>query len=405
MAPKGKGILSFDGFAKTVDDAKIKTTSGGLITLGCIITLIFIVIGDWNKFNEVIIRPELVVDRDRALKLDINLDITFPDLPCDLMSLDIMDVSGDYQVDIANYGFTRVRLDENGNEIDKSDLKIGDDKVDPQEDLPSDYCGPCYGAKDQSKNDELEQDQKVCCNDCESVRKAYATVSWAFFDGKNVEQCEREGYVERIKSRLNEGCRVHGTAQINRINGNIHFAPGASFSSPQRHVHDLSLYNQEGDFSFRHTVNHFSFGPEIESVHSSDLKTSSNPLDGLVSNEGGKNHLYSYFVKVVPTRFEYLNGTVLETNQFSSTKHDRPLGGGRDEDHPNTLHARGGVPGLFFHFEMSSLKVINKETFGATWSGFVLNVVSAIGGILTVGALLDRGVYAADKAIRGKKDK
>jgi len=403
---KKSGLLSIDAFSKTVEDAKIKTTSGGLITMTCIFTLFSLIISEWRQFNEISINPELVVDRDRNLKLDINLDVTFPDLPCDIMSLDIMDVSGELQLDIANYGFTKIRLSESGEEIEKQEMKIGDDHELTGTDVAADYCGPCYGAKDQNGNDEKPLHEKTCCNDCLSVRKAYASVGWAFFDGKNIEQCEREGYVQKINDRLGEGCRVSGTAQLNRINGNIHFAPGASYSAPSRHVHDLSLYNRNKDFSFRHVINHFSFGPDVNSKYTADtLELSNHPLDSITSSPGGKDHLYSYFLKVVPTRYEYLNGTKLETNQFSSTYHDRPLTGGRDEDHPNTFHARGGIPGLFFHFEMSPLKIINKEAYGGSWSGFLLNVISAVGGVLTVGAVVDRGVWAADKVIRRKKDK
>ncbi|KAH3685730.1 hypothetical protein WICPIJ_003298 [Wickerhamomyces pijperi] len=405
MSTKQKGILSYDAFSKTVDEARIRTRSGALITLGCVFTLIYLILSEWFTFNTVVIRPELVVDRDRALKLDLNLDITFPNMPCDVMSLDIMDVSGELQLDLVNVGFTKTRLDSQGNAISESVLTVGDDEVEKVAEVDAEYCGPCYGSKDQGQNEGKPRSEQVCCDDCEAVKKSYAAVGWAFFDGENVEQCEREGYVARVKNSIaaKEGCRVKGTAQLNRINGNLHFAPGASFTSPQRHVHDLSLYNkiEDQEVSFKHEINHFSFGPAVKQLE----KSASNPLDGQIKTIGGKQHLYSYFLKIVPTRFEFLNGTVLETNQFSTTHHDRPLFGGRDEDHPNTLHARGGIPGLFFNFEMSAVKVINREQWSDTWGGFLLNVISAIGGIVTVGAVLDKGVYAANKAIKGKKEK
>lgn len=403
MSKKG-GLLSLDAFSKTVEDVRIKTRSGGLITVGCIMMLIVLISNEWSAFNKIAIRPELVVDRDSNAKLDINLDVTFPDLPCDMMSMDIMDVSGELQVDIQKYGFVKIRLDPKGNKIEESELMIGDDEK--KKDVPDDWCGPCYGARDQSKNEGKPKSEQVCCDDCEAVRKAYAEIGWAFFDGKDITQCEAEGYVKKINERWDEGCRVVGKAQLNRIDGNLHFAPGASFSAPQRHVHDLSLYNRDSDHSFKHKINHFSFGPSLEPLHVSDVQDlSSHPLDNFESNIGAKHHVFSYYLKVVPTRYEYLNGTLLDTYQFSATTHDRPLSGGRDEDHPNTVHAKGGIPGVFFNFEMSALKVINKETYGTTWAGFLLNAVSAIGGILTVGGVLDRTVYAANRALKGKKEK
>jgi hypothetical protein len=36
--------------------------------------------------------------------------------------------------------------------------------------------------------------------------------------------------------------------------------------------------------------------------------------------------MFQYFVKVVPTRFKYLNGTIFATNQFSVTQYERNVG-------------------------------------------------------------------------------
>ncbi|ODV59250.1 retrograde cargo receptor ERV46 [Ascoidea rubescens DSM 1968] len=436
-------LVNFDAFAKTVEDARIRTTSGGIVTLVCFILVVCLIINDWNEFRTIVIRPELVVDRDRAKRLDINVDITFPNLPCDLLTLDIMDVSGELQLDVAQYGFKKIRLDLNGKNIASEDLQIGsgesyDDsstEVKPNQNqnqgsfdddqlleqfspeylnkynLDHDYCGPCFGAKDQSNNEKVEnEEEKVCCQTCKQVKEAYAANGWAFFDGSEIEQCEREGYVTRINERLNEGCRIYGKASINRIAGNLHFAPGASHSAPMKHIHDLSLFDKTKRFSFNHVINHFSFGEDPESSIKASLnrlktiQVSSHPLDGFKSLKNERYHLYSHYLKVVSTRYEFLNSTVLETNQFSSTFHDRPLKGGKDEDHPHTLHAKGGIPGLFFHFDISPLKIINREQYAKSWGSFLLSVCSAVGGVLAVGAVIDRTVWEADKVLRRKKD-
>jgi hypothetical protein len=51
-------------------------------------------------------------------KLHINLDITLPKCPCDILSLDIVDVTGVHVVDIEGK-LHKHRLDKNGNVIDK----------------------------------------------------------------------------------------------------------------------------------------------------------------------------------------------------------------------------------------------------------------------------------------------
>ncbi|KAG7700104.1 hypothetical protein KL930_000791 [Ogataea haglerorum] len=342
---RGPSILRFDAFSKTVDDARIKTTSGGILTLVCILTTLLLLVNEYADYSRVVTRPELVVDRDRNKKLEINLDISFQNMPCDLLTLDIMDQSGDMQLDLLSSGFSKIRLDRQGNEIGQEDMRVNQEFALTSSD-PS-YCGSCYGAADQSRNDELPQDQKVCCNSCESVKQA-------------------------------------------------------SMNFNEKHVHDLSLYDKHSSkFNFDHTINHFSFGLDDHSV--ADYRTT-HPLDATAHRDGQKYHVYSYFLKVVNTRYEFLDGRKVETNQFSATQHDRPFRGGRDADHPNTIHAQGGLPGVFFHFEISPLKIINREQYNKTWSAFALGACAAISGVLTVFTLLDRTIWAANRLLKDKKD-
>ena len=42
-------------------------------------------------------------------KMEIHLNMTFPKLPCELLTLDVMDVSGEQQVGVA-HGVNKVRL-------------------------------------------------------------------------------------------------------------------------------------------------------------------------------------------------------------------------------------------------------------------------------------------------------
>ena len=57
---------TFDAFQKTVEEARIRTASGGLVTLvsACIIiSLLILEIWDWRR---IIIRNELIVDNTRG---------------------------------------------------------------------------------------------------------------------------------------------------------------------------------------------------------------------------------------------------------------------------------------------------------------------------------------------------
>ncbi|AGO12050.1 AaceriADR389Cp [[Ashbya] aceris (nom. inval.)] len=385
-------LLSLDAFAKTEEDVRVRTRAGGLITLGCVLVTVLLLVSEWRRLWEVEQRPQLVLDRDRQQKLELRLDITFPQMPCELLNLDIIDDTGEVQLNLLEEGFTKTRQDQHGRALGQERFRVGETAA-PVDD--PDYCGPCYGARDQSKNEELPRSERVCCQTCADVRAAYAEQNWATFDGKGFEQCKREGYAERLQEQINEGCRVAGTAHLNRVHGNIHFAPGSAHVG-KGHAHDDSLYKQHSHLSFNHKINSLSFGPAIAG--------NPGPLDGhsnVVAD--GHDHFFSYFAKIVPTRYEALDGAITESAQFSATAHDRPVRGGRDADHPNTVHFRGGMAGMAINFEMSPLKVILRDQYASTWTAFVLNVITSIGGVLAVGTVLDRVTYHTQRTIMGKK--
>lgn len=58
--------------------------------------------------------------------MEIHMNITFPRLPCELVTLDVMDVSGEQQVGVA-HGVNKVRLapqDEGGKVIDVQAINL-----------------------------------------------------------------------------------------------------------------------------------------------------------------------------------------------------------------------------------------------------------------------------------------
>jgi hypothetical protein len=222
------------------------------------------------------------------------------------------------------------------------------------------------------------------------VREAYASVSWAFGRGENVKQCEREHYTERLDEQRKEGCRIEGNLRVNKVVGNFHIAPGRSFSNGNMHVHDLENYFQttlEGGHTFTHTVHQLRFGPQVpedmrKNLGSSDPWTNHhlNPLDDTKQETNEAAFNFMYFVKVVSTSYLPIGAKAssannydhlplgshgvnddgsLETHQYSVTSHKRSLGGGSDaqEGHKERLHARGGIPGVFFSYVSASSEV------------------------------------------------
>ncbi|PBP26474.1 copii-coated vesicle membrane protein [Diplocarpon rosae] len=378
--PAKSRFTKLDAFTKTVDEARVRTTSGGIVTIASLLIVFYLAFGEWTEYKRIVVHPELIVDKGRGEKMEIHLNITFPKIPCELLTLDAT-------------------------------------HLDP------DYCGGCYGATPPPNA------QKAgCCNTCEEVREAYASVSWAFGRGENVEQCEREHYAERLDAQRKEGCRIEGGVRVNKVIGNFHIAPGRSFSNGNMHVHDLANYFDTpvpGGHVFTHKIHSLRFGPQlpdniVEKLGSKPLPWTNhhlNPLDNTEQIALEPAYNFMYFVKVVPTSYLPLgwrgpgpkkhhvfvdigalgqgkDGSV-ETHQFSVTSHRRSLSGGDDgaEGHKEKLHARGGIPGVFFSYDISPMKVINREERNKSLSGFLTGLCAIIGGTLTVAAAVDRFLY------------
>lgn len=431
--PAKSGFTRLDAFTKTVEDARIRTTSGGIVTIASLMVILWLTWGEWVDYRRVTVRPELVVDKGRGERMEISLNVTFPLVPCELLTLDVMDVSGELQMGVT-HGINKVRLSSVADGSKAIDFKSLDLHNDQASHLAPDYCGECYGAPPPQN-----AHRTGCCNTCDEVRDAYASISWSFHRGEGVEQCEREHYAEKLDAQRQEGCRLEGTVRVNKVVGNFHFAPGKSFSNGNMHVHDLENYFRDGyAHTFTHEIHHLRFGPQlsdavIEDMQKKHLATGPggwtnhhiNPLDNTSQHTDEKAFNYMYFIKVVSTaylplgwenevsqpikNYEVLSNTIdtnykgsIETHQYSVTSHKRSLAGGTDEQdgHKERIHARGGIPGVFFSYDISPMKVINREVRDKSFSGFLVGLCAVIGGTLTVAAAIDRAVYEGVNKIK-----
>ena len=299
--------------------------------------------------------------------------------------------------------------------------------------LDPDYCGDCYGAVAPPN-----AIKPGCCSTCDEVREAYAEKQWAFGIGTNVEQCTREGYGAKLQEQRREGCRIEGVLRVNKVVGNFHIAPGRSFTNMNMHAHDLENYflpgaSPEDMHTMTHQIHELRFGPQLPAELADRWQWTDhhhiNPLDGTEQTTEEPAYNFMYFLKVVSTSYLPLgwdptfssaihsaydkaplgsHGVAygaqgsIEAHQYSVTSHRRSLMGGTDaaEGHKERMHAAGGIPGVFFNYDISPMKVINRETRPKTFTGFLTGVCAIIGGTLTVAAALDRGLYEGSMRIK-----
>ncbi|XP_047144918.1 endoplasmic reticulum-Golgi intermediate compartment protein 3 isoform X1 [Hydra vulgaris] len=388
-------LKQFDAYPKTLEDFRVKTYGGALITGISSIIMFALFLSEFNYYLTTEVHPELFVDTTRHQKLRINIDVYFPNIGCAYLSIDAMDVSGEQQTDLEHNIFKK-RYDEKGNPIDTVEKKeeLGDKSEEAVKVLNSTLddkpkCESCYGA---------ETTDHPCCNTCEDVRVAYRKKGWGFHDPDSIEQCKREHWKDTFQQQSNEGCQIYGYIEVSKVAGNFHIAPGKSFQQQHIHVqtirfgkdgtislnmHDLQPFGAK-QFNVSHNIRSLSFGEPIPGVE--------NPLDGTnVSAEAG-SLMYQYFVKIVPTVYKKLSGENVWSNQYSYTKHKRPV---------RQLSGEHGLPGMFVLYDLSPMLVQYTEK-RRSFTHFLTGVCAIIGGVFTVAGLIDSLVYHSARALKKK---
>jgi len=382
-------LKRFDAYAKPMDDFRIRTRSGGILTVLSGLMMIILFASEFRDYLQPQMKEELFVDTSRTGKLKINVDVIFSRISCDFLGIDAMDVSGEQHIDIEHNIYKR-RLDLDGKPIEdaQKDLSLGAitkivNNTNPDSSSKNDtnavVCSSCYGA---------ETAERKCCNTCNDVREAYRLKTWKF-DPRGIEQC-RDGLTSEIEERaLKEGCQIYGTLEVNRVGGSFHIAPGKSFIINHIHVHDVNPFAST-DFNVTHQIRHLSFGQQLDltSVDAGAL----NPLDGVegVAEKGAM--MFQYYIKIVPTTYTQLDGSYFPSNQFSVTRHSKVV---------SVMAGEGGMPGVFFSYEMSPVmvKYSRKEK---SLGHFLTGLCAIIGGVFTVAGILDKLIYNSSRLIEQK---
>ena len=79
-----------------------------LVSFACTIVLSLLCISEIGRYFSVQTKSDMLVDiSHHDDRLNINIDIVFPRLPCDVISLDVQDVMGTHVVDIAGSLFKK----------------------------------------------------------------------------------------------------------------------------------------------------------------------------------------------------------------------------------------------------------------------------------------------------------
>lgn len=261
----------------------------------------------------------LYVNGTRTNKLKVDFDISFHEIPCNLLSVDAMDDTGMPQKDAIHeiykhklspegekQGFPErselgntVRSEADLEELVKSQQNAAQQQAVMKQKIGD--CGNCYGAGLPGQ----------CCQTCTDVKAAYQRVGWRF-KPHGIMQCTSEAFLNNMKEQFAEdgGCQLYGSLELNRGTGHFHIAPHKKLHQPSAEGGKLvqggqpaGLFNLMDLISFTfdqfnvsHTINTLSFGDNFPGIKS--------PLDGEKRSVVDTHGMYQYYVKVVPTRYK-----------------------------------------------------------------------------------------------------
>lgn len=329
-----KIVKELDAFPKVPDNFKETTASGGGISLVTFVFIFILVISEIQYYTNTELKFEYAVDTELEGKLQINIDMTVA-MRCEFMGADILDQTGQDTYSFGKLEMTSVPFE-----------------LTPQ----------------QKRFHEITRQVN------QYMREEYHAIQellWISGHTPLLSGMPRSDL--NPENRPLDGCRVHGSLDLNKVAGNFHITAGKSIPViPRGHAH-LAMMVSESDYNFSHRIDHFSFGER----HSGIV----NPLDGEEQITKNNYHLFQYFMKIVPTEVNtYANN--LNTYQFSVTERNRTI------SHSGGSH---GVPGIFVKYDLTALKIKVMEQHKPYWQ-FLVRLCGIIGGVFVVSGLLHDGV-------------
>jgi len=338
-----KTVKRFDLYRKVPRDLTEPTLSGAAVSCCTVTFAIYLFFSELTVFMRRSWESEMFIDESRTEeKLQINLNVTLPAMPCELLSFDAQDVMGSHEVDAHGHLF-KDRLTSKGDVIATEEMK-----------------GSHYGAS------------------------SGLTRHFSFsYDNQDV---------DRIRKMINsgEGCRVAGWVKVNKVPGNVHL-------STYSHSYLFgSLYQEARNINISHRVNHLSFGVDTDiSYVTTNFKDTGivAPLDGveqvaLAKKEGSgiDTAIYEYYTKVVPTTYRALDQPPVHVYQFTANS--------------NKIQNQQ-MPSLYFRYDFSPVTVRYTEKREST-SHFLVQICAVIGGVFTVAGQLD-GILHKSIVVLAKK--
>ena len=175
---------------------------------------------------------------------------------------------------------------------------------------------------------------------------------------------------EKIELNGGLGCRFEGLFYVNRVPGNFHLSTHSAGHQPDNP--DMS-----------HMINTLHFGDIVQKNGAFNSLNSQDQLDASALSS------HDYIIKLVPTTYSQLNGSIQNTFQYSFAHKDFIAYG-----HGHTI-----MPAVWFKYDLSpiTIKYIKKRK---PFYHFITTFCAIIGGTFTVAGIIDALIYTAHEIFK-----
>jgi len=384
-----ENLKSFDSHSTVSNEFRVRTVHGAILSVVTIVAICYLVISEYRFNFQTTVLEKVHVSEMTLAGLEMEFDVTLHSVPCAILSIDANDPTGQAQslhldkrhhvwkhrmsktgrligskrrLELGSTLLSEEHLKEQVENV--TGLKEGEEVEEADIDVPAEECGSCFGAGEEGE----------CCDTCDDVKRAYKRKGWVLraSQQKEIPQCKQ---MLTSADEKDEGCNVHGRIALSTGGGNVHLAPSRDLENSPDATNFFSVFLQTFEqFNVSHTVKKIRFGDEFPGhIHQLDGE------ERVIEDGYG---MYQYYIQVVPTLYKWLNGTEMQTNQYSVTEHMRHVtpGSGR------------GLPGVFFFYEVSPLHV-EIEEYKRGWVSFFTSVAAIVGGVITFMGMIDKYMF------------
>lgn len=168
------------------------------------------------------------------------------------------------------------------------------------------------------------------------------------------------------------GCRLEVSFQINKVPGNFHLSTHSAAQQPST-------------IDMAHEIHEISFGDDVKMLN---LKGSFDPLRDTKKLEDSALQSHEYHLRIVPSIYEELNGSLLRPYQYSYAY----------KKYISIGFTGRVVPAVWFKYDINPISVKYKQRRKPFYE-FLCMTCAIVGGTFTVAGIIDSLVFSASNIL------